>query len=390
MPTADPRAHPSLAGAAWRLAILAAAFAAAGCSSPDDRPEPAAMAAGNRPPDSAASPAASQPRDSAGTDSARAPAGADAPAATGVRLADIAAELDTTSARVDRIAARLDTVQRNVGATSRTLAGLRRDMRNGKLWNFLVFTLGVLAGGLGLPRLLTWWRTGREDAPSAPPPSPPPQRELDPETQARADRRREELEAERARLRPAMPPAHARTEDRPGLDAVTARITAMESSLHAAVRDLSDELRLVRDELRSRPRPDARAVVYGERGRDGRGGDLVAHDSEYRALPAGGGDRGPGERIQVLLNEEGIFVPYPERVSKPMAEILWRPGEPEAEGYILTSFLFSLDSRRLQTAYDVDNLDSGRYETVRPARVHWGEGRRGHVIAKGELRYVGT
>jgi hypothetical protein len=383
------------------VAILAAALAAAGCSSPDDRPEPAAMAAGNRPPDSAASPAAGQPgqpgqpdqpRDSAGTDSAGAPAGTGAPAATGARLADIAAKLDTTSARVDGIAAQLDTVQRNVGATSRTLSGLRRDMRNGKIWGFLVFTLGVLAGGLGLPRLLTWWRSARGGAPAAPPSSPPPQRELDPEAQARARRRRAEVEAERAPIRPAMPPVHARTEPPPGLDTVTARITSME----AVIQSLTDEVRLVRDELRSRPHPDARetrhsrALASGERGRDGRGGDLVARESEFRALPAGGGHRGPEERIQVLLNEEGIFVPYPERPSKPMAEIRWRPGEPEAEGYILTSFLFSLDSRRLQIAYDVDNLDSGRYETVRPARVQWVEGRRGHVIDKGELRYVGT
>jgi hypothetical protein len=175
----------------------------------------------------------------------------------------------------------------------------------------------------------------------------------------------------------------------------------MEAALDEAVRTLSDELRLVRRELRSGSGghggaggPETRHErdgAYGDDGRGDRGGDFVTRPSEYRDLPGGGGGRGGAEeRIQALLTEDGTFVPYPERVNKPMAEIHWRPGEAEADAFILTGFLFSLDSRRLRLAYDVDHLDSGRYETINPARVHWVEGRRGQVSRPGKLRYVGT
>lgn len=406
MLTADPGSRRPLARAARKL-VIAAALAAAACSSPDGPPGAAAggRSAGSGAPGSppAADTGQTAARDPAGPDSASDPARTAAPSATGARLASIAAKLDTTSTRIDGIAARLDTVQRNVGGASRNLSGLRRDMRNGKLFAILVFLLGVLAGALGLPRLTAWWRTYRGEHHSPPESDTPPVPTLSPEAQRRVDRKRAaaeaQAEAERARIRTAPPPGNPPQQDRQTAEGLASRIATMEAALNDAVQTLSDELRQVRDELHVRQDPNRHGGAggrvdhtrTGERGHNERGRDFVARPSEYRDLSAGGADQGgAGERIQVLLNEEGIFVPYPEPVSKPMAEIRWHPGHAEADAVILTSFLFSLDSRRLQIAFEVDNLDSGRYETLRPARVHWTGGLRGQVIDRGRLRYVGT
>lgn len=365
------------------LAMLLALLAAAGCSSPDETrdlgPQDTART-GVSAHVGAGDTAQDEPEDSAagGTRSrARNP---------GV----------TVSAKLDTVLVRLGTISARIDNSSRGIASLRGDLRRRDVFGFLMFLLGTLFGALALPRLVARLRTR-----SAPHPTSSPTR--DPDAQARAEQRRAELEAQRNAERgggaatPAPPGAVP-----PELTDLARRISGMETSL-GTIQTISDELVELRRELRSRgqtgERRDAGAVDsrYGPAGahredlRRGRDIEIVTDPSEYRDLSSGERDRGPRERVQAMLNEEGIFVLYPESVSKPMAEIEWVQGETEADGFILTSFLFSLDSRRLQIAYDVDLIDSGRYETEHPARIDWSEGRnRGRVLRKGQLRYVGT
>jgi hypothetical protein len=142
--------------------------------------------------------------------------------------------------------------------------------------------------------------------------------------------------------------------------------------------------------------PLPRTEPSGGRGDAGMGMELAGLERDDRDLPRGNtGLRETGvqeeDRLQVQLNEEGIFVPYPEPVNRPMAELRFHPGETEPRAYILTSFLFGMNSRRLQLAYNVDLIDSGRYDTITPAQVDWSDGPgRGRVRTKGKLRYIGS
>jgi hypothetical protein len=249
----------------------------------------------------------------------------------------------------------------------------------------LLFLSGAAAGGLAL-HLVTGWRSRRH----APPPPPPPHQrtpvnldapERTSHNAAWREPRRTDMEwGRQAGGDLAVPTARMEALLRDGLRPLEDQIGALRREFYEA---------LLREQRRETRPPHAGAATVAAQ--PGREGEFVTRESELRDLSGSESRGGQEERLQVVLNEEGIFVPYPEKVSTPMAEIRWRRGESEAEGIILTGFLFGLDSRRLQIAFDVDVIDDGRYETVRPARVDWSEGRgRGRVLGRGQLRYVGT
>ena len=295
--------------------------------------------------------------------------------------------LDRVSARLDTVSARLDSIQRNVGSVGRGVSQLRMAAEGdgGFGLGLLLFLSGAAAGGLAL-RLVTVWRSLRHTPPPATPPNQRTPVNLDaPERTSHGAAGRE----------PRRTDMEWGRQTGSGLAVPTAR---MEALLRDGLRPLEDQIGALRRELyqavlreqrwETRPPHAGAATVAAQPQREG---DFVTRESELRDLSGSESRGGQEERLQVVLNEEGIFVPYPEKVSTPMAEIRWRRGEDEAEGIILTGFLFGLDSRRLQIAFDVDVIDDGRYETVRPARVDWSEGRgRGRVLGRGQLRYVGT
>ncbi|HET7463733.1 MAG TPA: hypothetical protein VFJ82_20935 [Longimicrobium sp.] len=363
-------------------ATLAAVFllslGQAACGRASDRPDPGNLDTAS-PPDSAAPAHADTSEDAAAAAPADSSAKSDSARAAARTLR---AKLDQVSDRVDSVDGHVRAVQRRTDGLSRALADLRRDLRARGIFGTLMFLLGALVGGLGLPRLREWRRSSRPAPPST----------YEPATPTRGQARRAELDTQR------------QAQDvGERLDTLEDRVRQFEASAASTLRSISRDLGVLLEERLPRPRPpDGRpspTSYRDDRTDDARHGmvlhdprpDMVLHDSDTRDLPRHARDRDARERLPVLLNEEGIFVPYREHVSKPMAEIVWRPGEAQADGYILTSFLFSLDSRRLQIAFDVDLIDSGRYETVRPARVDWSEGSsRGRVLEKGQLRYVGT
>lgn len=374
MPSAEPMASRALRLPAH---VALAAMLAAACSSP---PEPS-----GRPPNATVTPSTSRRDTVAGL------------ASKGIRrasadTAEAPARGNAVSLRLDTLAARMDTVQVGVRNLSRSLWSVRTELRRRWIRELLMLGAGF-AAGLALSHLVARWRRRQRGSPAMPGASAPPDRALDLEKQAlalRADR-----EAERARSSDALVPSGGQHAPRYEGEDLARRLDRVEDS----VTMLTAEFRALRAELRRRPlatepgstgaqtphaaRPAVRMLPEG-------GEALTPHDPGDDDAGAGNA-AGLEERIDVLLNEEGIFVRYPEPVNRPMAEIVWRRGDPEAYGYILPTFLFSLDSRRLQIAYDVDHLDSGRYQTETPARVHWGDSAdRGRVRVKGKLRYAGT
>jgi hypothetical protein len=141
-------------------------------------------------------------------------------------------------------------------------------------------------------------------------------------------------------------------------------------------------------------RPGRTADDPGSRRYGGTGDDDGFGGQHMIDLPRQGEADPPPRDVQFLpaeLNEEGVFVLLTEEVSRPMAEIRWRPGSPHAEGRILPHFVFGLNSRRLSLAFEMQDTPSGRYETAVPARVAWREGATsGPVIGKGTLRFLGA
>jgi hypothetical protein len=165
-----------------------------------------------------------------------------------------------------------------------------------------------------------------------------------------------------------------------------------------------------------RPAEVSATVEAGDEPTTGEADAASGEDAaEPPAPPAGGdaapaGQPGPGDpgtllvepapveealdprirRVAAELTQDGRFEPCPAEVDRPMAEVRWIPGESRAEAFILSDFVFGLNSRRLELAFEVDEVGSGRYETVFPARVAWNDQNpSGTVLAKGQLRFRG-
>lgn len=399
-----PRARRAPVGrraAAWALA----AIMAAGCSGP-----PAAAAPPSDP--SAAQPKATQ-AGTAGRGTRRA-----APLPVSARVDALRSQLGVVSARIDTVSSRLDSAATRLGRVDASVRQLNAAVWRGGvasrlLWLLAGLALGAAAAWRGLPRLAGWRQPrGGPDAPlsSSPPPASHTGDTADPpgDTQhaAAAD-----TATVVGRAATAQPPAEQGNGYRAaaGSDTTEQRLRALEQAVRELAKAAERTERTVRAEFGGLAERLAAGGPRGGAARPGRTGtELLPADTgpsrDLRDLHGAAPPRdrarerspraepgGSAERCQAQLNEEGVFIAYPEPVNRPMAELSVHARDGIAFASISSTFSFGLDSRRLQIAFDVDQVDSGRYQTLRPARVDWSHGEgRGLVLDKGQLRYIGT
>jgi hypothetical protein len=78
--------------------------------------------------------------------------------------------------------------------------------------------------------------------------------------------------------------------------------------------------------------------------------------------------------------------------SKPMVEIHWQDGASTAQVWVNPEYKFAdLNARYLESAFDVDVIGPGTFETVSPAIVDWTRAAScGRVVERGRVRAVGS
>lgn len=173
---------------------------------------------------------------------------------------------------------------------------------------------------------------------------------------------------------------------------VPSRVATMTSRPEHEVLELRDRLHHLEHlvaKLQDQARPGSAPAVGGSTSRVDVAGHDVGPTDSFVTAPTPAPDTGVDILPGALSDESVVKL---STSSKPMVEIRWQDGAATAEVYVNPEYKFAdLNATYLESAFDVDVMGPGSFETVSPAVVDWTRAASsGRVMQRGRVRALGS